>query len=144
MITHSRGTSSSFLHHQHLQVLLYRPPRPIKPDLLNPFNTPTMSTQTLLPNQSSLPSTNSTSSYWHQNPSQHLLNHRTTSTLPSSSPIVIVGSGITAAFAARELVLAGKDVLMLEAREACWGATGRVSFCAFYPFLLKTKHVDGT
>ena len=86
-----------------------------------------MPAQTLLPNQSSLPTPQSTSSYWHQTPSQRLLNHRTTADLPSSSPVIIIGSGITGAFAARELVQAGKDVLILEAREACWGATGRVS-----------------
>lgn len=43
--------------------------------------------------------------------------------------MVVIGSGITGAFAARELVLkgGGLDVVMIEAREACWGATGRVS-----------------
>lgn len=41
--------------------------------------------------------------------------------------MVIVGSGISGAFAARALAREeGLDVLMLEAREACWGATGRV------------------
>jgi glycine/D-amino acid oxidase-like deaminating enzyme len=44
---------------------------------------------------------------------------------------VIIGSGIAGAFAAHYLASAehGKDVdvVMLEAREACWGATGRVS-----------------
>jgi glycine/D-amino acid oxidase-like deaminating enzyme len=45
--------------------------------------------------------------------------------------VVIVGSGITGAFAARELVKGGRKVVMLEAREACWGATGRVSLGSF-------------
>lgn len=94
-----------------------------------------MTGQTLLPNQSSLPTPVSTVSYWHQNPSQRLINHRTTPSLPPSSPTILIGSGITGAFAARELVQAGKDVLMLEAREACWGATGRVSTSP--PFLFK-------
>lgn len=77
--------------------------------------------------QSDLPSQDSTKSYWHKEPSQALLGHRTTATLPSETDVVVVGSGITGAFAARELVNAGREVLMLEAREACWGATGRVS-----------------
>jgi glycine/D-amino acid oxidase-like deaminating enzyme len=44
---------------------------------------------------------------------------------------VIVGSGITGASVARYLSederATGKSVVLLEAREACWGATGRVS-----------------
>jgi len=44
--------------------------------------------------------------------------------------VVIIGSGVTGAFAARDLSLQAdkKRVVMLEAREACWGATGRVSY----------------
>ena len=95
-----------------------------------------MTVPALLPNQSSLPNRNSTSSYWHQSPSDKLLKHRTTPDLPNSSPVIIIGSGITGAFAARELVQAGREVLMLEAREACWGATGRVSHCPCRPHTL--------
>lgn len=52
--------------------------------------------------------------------------------------VVVVGSGIVGAFAAWRLLQDGQggelsgarrnvqNVLMLEAREACWGATGRV------------------
>jgi choline dehydrogenase-like flavoprotein len=51
--------------------------------------------------------------------------------LPKEADIVIVGSGITGTSAARFLAedgrAKGKSVVMLEAREACWGATGRVS-----------------
>lgn len=72
------------------------------------------------------PSSNSTRSYWHRDPSDRLLGHRTTE-LPTTADVVIIGSGITGTFAARELVAGGRSVLMLEAREACWGATGRVS-----------------
>ncbi|KAF4124325.1 Glycine/D-amino acid oxidase (deaminating) [Geosmithia morbida] len=79
----------------------------------------------LQPGQSDLPSKHSTHSYWHQDPSPILLGHRTTPQLPTHASVVVVGSGITGAFAARELVQAGTDVVMLEAREACWGATGR-------------------
>merc|ERR1712000_80437 len=78
------------------------------------------------PGQASLPSASPTHSYWHSQPSQTLLDHRTTSQLPSSAATVVVGSGITGAFVARELIENGaSDVVMLEARQACWGATGR-------------------
>jgi glycine/D-amino acid oxidase-like deaminating enzyme len=66
--------------------------------------------------------------YWLQNPSYVLLGRRSTPDLPHTADVIVVGSGITGAFAARELVAKGRSVLMLEAREACWGATGRVSF----------------
>jgi cysteine synthase len=76
-----------------------------------------------------LPVDNPTQSYWHKEPSQKLLGHRTTEELPRSTDVVIVGSGITGAFAAHFLKEQKPDlnVVMLEAREACWGATGRVS-----------------
>ncbi|KAI1199626.1 FAD dependent oxidoreductase [Nemania serpens] len=72
-----------------------------------------------------LPTPDSTHSYWHREPSKRLLNHHTTEDLPATADVVVVGSGISAAFAARELVAGGRSVVMLEAREACWGATGR-------------------
>ncbi|KAI1190342.1 FAD dependent oxidoreductase [Nemania serpens] len=72
-----------------------------------------------------LPTPDSTHSYWHREPSKTLLDHRTTEDLPTTADVVVVGSGISAAFAARELVAGGRSVVMLEAREACWGATGR-------------------
>ncbi|KAL2148347.1 hypothetical protein VTH82DRAFT_2267 [Thermothelomyces myriococcoides] len=85
-----------------------------------------------------LPSRNSTRSYWLQDPSPTLLGHRSTADLPETADVVIVGSGITGTFAAKFLKegLDGNDravaggnadssVVMLEAREACWGATGR-------------------
>ncbi|KAH7149268.1 FAD dependent oxidoreductase [Dactylonectria estremocensis] len=84
-----------------------------------------MAVATLLEEQAELPSTESTKSYWHREPSQTLLGHRTTQDLPAAADIAVVGSGITGTFAARELVNGGRSVLMLEAREACWGATGR-------------------
>ncbi|KAI0196618.1 FAD dependent oxidoreductase [Xylaria flabelliformis] len=72
-----------------------------------------------------LPSPNSTHSYWHRDPSKLLFNHRTTPDLPSTADVIVIGSGISGTFAARELTAAGRSVVMLEAREACWGATGR-------------------
>jgi glycine/D-amino acid oxidase-like deaminating enzyme len=48
---------------------------------------------------------------------------------------VIIGSGISGASAARYLREEenGKDldIVMLEAREACWGATGRASLSQY-------------
>ncbi|RYP14691.1 hypothetical protein DL765_006218 [Monosporascus sp. GIB2] len=85
-------------------------------------------TQTdLFPGQSGLPVDNPTESYWLKEPSEKLLGHRTTEQLPRTADVVIVGSGITGAFAAHFLKEKDPnlDIVMLEAREACWGATGR-------------------
>lgn len=86
-----------------------------------------------------LPCPNSSASYWHSEPNVFLLNHRTTSSLPETCDIVIIGSGITGASVARYLAqddrMRGLSVVMLEAREACWGATGRYHF-GFLLFLL--------
>jgi NADPH-dependent 2,4-dienoyl-CoA reductase/sulfur reductase-like enzyme len=89
---------------------------------------PTMAAQ-LVDGQAGLPVANSTRSYWHKEPSERLLGHRTTDELPSHADVVIVGSGITGAIAAHTLKQRRPElkVVMLEAREACWGATGRVS-----------------
>jgi len=73
-----------------------------------------------------LPTLVSTRSYWHREPSAKLTGHHTSSELPQLADVVVVGSGITGVFAAQELIDAGRNVIMLEAREACWGATGRV------------------
>ncbi|QIW94665.1 hypothetical protein AMS68_000183 [Peltaster fructicola] len=82
---------------------------------------------------SDLPTSESTASFWHTQPSPLLKGHRTTRDLPKHADVVIVGSGITGASAAYHLLLeshparkhAKPSVVMLEAREACWGATGR-------------------
>ena len=77
----------------------------------------------------SLPSKDSTASFWHSEPSKFLLGHRTTPKLPANADVVIVGSGITGASAARFLAEDERarhlKVVVLEAREVCWGATGR-------------------
>lgn len=89
-----------------------------------------MSEPQLLSGQAGLPVSNPSKSYWLKEPSEKLLGHRTTPELPASADVVIVGSGITAAFAAHTLKERKPElnVVMLEAREACFGATGRVSF----------------
>ncbi|KAI0545495.1 FAD dependent oxidoreductase [Xylaria curta] len=74
-----------------------------------------------------LPVDNPSKSYWLTEPSEILLGHRTTKDLPQAADVVIVGSGITGAFAAHCLKEKAPDlnVVMLEARETCSGATGR-------------------
>ncbi|KAI1103158.1 FAD dependent oxidoreductase [Jackrogersella minutella] len=86
-----------------------------------------MSEPQLLKGQSGLPVDNPTKSYWHKEPSAKLLGHRTTKELPRSADVVIVGSGLTGSFAAHFLKeqRPDLDIVMVEAREACWGATGR-------------------
>lgn len=85
------------------------------------------------PGQSTLPTPNSTKSFWHSEPSEKLIGHCTTPELPAQADVVVIGSGISGSMAARELVLegGGLDVVMIEAREACWGATGRVGLFIF-------------
>ena len=77
----------------------------------------------------SLPTEQSTASFWHSEPSDFLWGHQTTSDLPETADIVIVGSGITGSSTARFLCEDARakklSIVMLEAREACWGATGR-------------------
>ncbi|KAK0638831.1 FAD dependent oxidoreductase [Cercophora newfieldiana] len=90
---------------------------------------------TQVPGQAGLPSPNPSKSYWLQDPSNVLIGHRSTQELPDTADVIIIGSGITGAFAAHFLkrgvnadgvgVRGGESLVMLEAREACFGATGR-------------------
>ncbi|KAF2482818.1 FAD dependent oxidoreductase-domain-containing protein [Neohortaea acidophila] len=84
------------------------------------------------PRPSAPPTTHSTNSFWHSEPSALLTGHRSTRDLPRTADVVIIGSGITGASVAHHLLTSthgegkkGQSVVMLEAREACWGATGR-------------------
>ena len=85
-----------------------------------------------------LPCPKSTTSFWHSEPSEYLLGHRTTVELPSHADVIIVGSGITGTSAARFLAEDERakelKIVMLDAREACWGARGRVRFADAYMF----------
>ena len=79
------------------------------------------------PLRSSLPVPNPTKSFWQTSHPNDLVNHRSTAELPSTADVVIVGSGITSVFAARELLQSttNTNVIVLEARTTCSGATGR-------------------
>ncbi|KAM7212086.1 FAD dependent oxidoreductase domain containing protein [Rhypophila decipiens] len=79
----------------------------------------------------SLPRENPTVSYW-QDPPDGIANLRVTAELPESAETVIIGSGISGAAIAWNLLedvrfckKESMNVVMLEAREACSGATGR-------------------
>lgn len=65
-----------------------------------------------------------------------LLGYRTTKDLPQAADVLIIGSGITGALAAHFVKEKAShlNVTILEAREACWGATGRVSLL-FYSYV---------
>ena len=73
-----------------------------------------------------LPKANPTISYW-QDPPSRISTHRTTSSLNASASTIIIGSGITGAMLAYTLLSHHPltSVVMLEARTACSGATGR-------------------
>lgn len=88
----------------------------------------------------SLPNPDSTDSFWHSEPAPLLIGHRSTRQLPNTADVVIIGSGMTGTSAAYHLFRSTSEsapsqaqsqkhpspsVVMLEAREACWGATGR-------------------
>jgi hypothetical protein len=51
-----------------------------------------------------LPTPESSASFWHSEPSDFLLGHRTSNDLPREADVVIVGSGITGVSAARFLI----------------------------------------
>ncbi|KAF2199067.1 FAD dependent oxidoreductase-like protein [Delitschia confertaspora ATCC 74209] len=73
-----------------------------------------------------LPVPNPTPSYWHI-PKSPLSNHLHADLLPPTADFVIIGSGITGTLLAYNLLnaLPDSNIVMLEAREVCSGATGR-------------------
>jgi hypothetical protein len=75
-----------------------------------------------------LPNLNPSASFWHSEPAEDLIGFRSSENLPEYADVVVVGCGITGASAARFLCEqdSGLRVVVLEAREVCWGATGRV------------------
>ncbi|KAF7556144.1 hypothetical protein G7Z17_g1659 [Cylindrodendrum hubeiense] len=77
-----------------------------------------------------LPIANPTSSYWMHQPHPVLENFCSSEELPSHVETVIIGSGISGALIAHDLIsrcpnVADKRVVMLEARSVASGATGR-------------------
>jgi hypothetical protein len=92
--------------------------------------------------RATIPTPTSSNSFWHSEPNEFLLGHRTTEELPAEADVVVVGTGITGTSVAAYLVederAKGKSIVMLDAREACWCATGRVSL----PFSLHTPALD--
>jgi glycine/D-amino acid oxidase-like deaminating enzyme len=79
--------------------------------------------------QPSLPYTHSSLSYWHRTTRAFpYLNTNKTNPAPASAQYVIIGSGISGALTAFELLEAGvepNEVLIIEAREAVSGSSGR-------------------
>lgn len=75
----------------------------------------------------SLPRENPTISYWQDPPDDEIANLRSTSHLPNTADIVVIGSGISGASIAYNVLSRspGTKIVMLEARQACSGATGR-------------------
>ena len=75
-----------------------------------------------------LPRPNPTVSFW-QSPPAALAHHRSTEALPPSADVVIIGGGITGTSIAYHLLAQSQQpappVVLLEARTACSGATGR-------------------
>ncbi|TID23685.1 gb [Venturia nashicola] len=74
-----------------------------------------------------LPTPKSSASFWHSEPAEDLMGFKSSDAVPESADVVVVGCGITGASAARCLTEQDPalDVVVLEAREVCWGATGR-------------------
>ncbi|KUI69848.1 putative oxidoreductase OrdL [Cytospora mali] len=88
-----------------------------------------------------LPRENPTQSYW-QDPPDDIADLRTTEQLPERADVVIIGSGISGAATAWNLLQDGKSspsIVMLEARQACSGASGRNGKS---PFLRPKKDLE--
>ncbi|EFY85726.1 hypothetical protein J3458_013132 [Metarhizium acridum] len=76
-----------------------------------------------------LPPATASLSYWQRTTRAFkYLNHNQTNTLPTASTHVIIGSGLAGALVAYNLLergVQGQEILVLEAREAVSGSTGR-------------------
>jgi hypothetical protein len=95
------------------------------------------------PNQI-LPVPNSTTPYW-RSELHPIDNHRSTDRLPSTCDIAIIGAGLSGVATAYHIVkeveragaaLKAPEIVLLEAREVCSGATGRNGVGFTLPFLL--------
>lgn len=96
----------------------------------------------------SLPRDNPTVSYW-QDPPDEIADLRSTSQLPQTADVVVIGSGISGAAIAHNILLRAPDakIVLLEARQACSGATGRNGnqFLSLSPFfsILRSTYKPG-
>ncbi|KAI0420843.1 FAD dependent oxidoreductase [Xylaria grammica] len=94
-----------------------------------------------------LPRANPTQSYW-QLDVDDIADLCSTESLPDRADTVIIGSGITGAAVAFNLLSNGaRDLVMIEARQACSGATGRNgghTKAASYISFLHHQHEHGT
>jgi len=73
------------------------------------------------------PRANPTTPFW-QDPPDEIADLRSTQGLPESVDVAVIGSGITGAAVAWNLLSSDSpptSMVMLEARQACSGATGR-------------------
>jgi glycine/D-amino acid oxidase-like deaminating enzyme len=74
-----------------------------------------------------LPRKDPTVSYWQLPPNEHVADHKS-HRLPEQADVIIIGSGITGTSVAWHLLRNSTSpprIAMLEARQACSGATGR-------------------
>jgi hypothetical protein len=83
------------------------------------------------PSPGPFPTANSTISFWRSS-TKPIDKHRSTESLPSDADIVIIGAGYAGAAIAHHLIEESErhsrpipSIVILEAREACSGATGR-------------------
>jgi hypothetical protein len=90
-----------------------------------------------------LPRENPTISYWQDPPDAEIKDYRSEGGLPERVDTVVVGSGISGACVAWGLLGgdAEGNVVMLEARQACSGATGR-NGQSINPFDLSRKRTE--
>jgi hypothetical protein len=83
------------------------------------------------------PRPNPTVSYWQDPPDADIADFASGQTVPETADTIIIGSGITGTSIAYGLLNSSKPagkVIMLEARQACSGATGRNGILLFlYP-----------
>jgi hypothetical protein len=74
-----------------------------------------------------LPRANPTTSYWQDPPDSEIADYSSSAQVLETIDILIIGSGITGSLVAWNLLQSQGNgrVVMLEARQACSGATGR-------------------
>lgn len=76
-----------------------------------------------------VPLSNGTTSFWRTKPDE-LDNHRSSDALPKSCDVVVIGAGYAGASVVHHILKQSRrdsapSMVILEARQACSGATGR-------------------